>query len=105
MRILWTVLTHAQAISERSDGAFDVTIKPVVHLWLGAAAGPRKCPLPRRSGRPSNWSGTGIYGWTSSTVQWSCGSGECVSDLGGIAKGYIGDQCLPCSASRASLAR
>ena len=33
---LWEVLSHAQKLSERSDGAFDVTVGPVVRLWRRA---------------------------------------------------------------------
>ena len=33
---LWRVLVRAQELSERSDGAFDVTIGPVVQLWRSA---------------------------------------------------------------------
>ncbi|NQT39682.1 MAG: FAD:protein FMN transferase, partial [Planctomycetes bacterium] len=30
---LWKVLTAAQSLSKRSEGAFDVTVGPVVRLW------------------------------------------------------------------------
>ena len=33
---LWTVLTRAQEISEKSGGAFDVTVGPIVRLWRWA---------------------------------------------------------------------
>jgi thiamine biosynthesis lipoprotein len=33
---LWSVLCTAQAVSELSDGAFDVTVGPLVHLWRRA---------------------------------------------------------------------
>ena len=33
---LWRVLEHAQALSAQSEGAFDVTIGPVVRLWRRA---------------------------------------------------------------------
>src|SRR4051812_34053963 len=30
---LWNVVTHAQKFSEKSRGAFDITVGPVVNLW------------------------------------------------------------------------
>ena len=33
---LWRVLVRALELSRRSEGAFDVTISPVVHLWRSA---------------------------------------------------------------------
>lgn len=33
---LWRVLVHAQQLSEKTDGAFDVTVGPVVRLWRRA---------------------------------------------------------------------
>jgi FAD:protein FMN transferase len=40
---LWNVLERAQAMSARSDGAFDVTVGPLVNLWRRAR---RKKELP-----------------------------------------------------------
>jgi FAD:protein FMN transferase len=42
---LWNVLERAQAMSARSDGAFDVTVGPLVNLWRNAR---RKHELPSR---------------------------------------------------------
>src|SRR6516165_7370046 len=33
---LWTVLERAQEVAKRSDGAFDVTVGPIVRLWRRA---------------------------------------------------------------------
>jgi thiamine biosynthesis lipoprotein len=33
---LWSVLGTAQKVSELSDGAFDITVGPIVHLWRRA---------------------------------------------------------------------
>ena len=33
---LWTVLAHAQAVAERSGGAFDITVGPLVNVWRRA---------------------------------------------------------------------
>lgn len=42
-RELWNVLAEAQALSARTDGAFDVTVGPLVNLWRRAR---RKRELP-----------------------------------------------------------
>lgn len=42
---LWNVLERAQSMSERSDGAFDVTVGPLVNLWRRAR---RKKELPSK---------------------------------------------------------
>lgn len=41
------VLVEAKAIHDRSGGAFDVTIGPVVEIWGFGAAGPRDKPPPQ----------------------------------------------------------
>lgn len=40
---LWTVLERARALSERTEGAFDVTVGPLVNIWRRAR---RKQELP-----------------------------------------------------------
>ena len=35
-KALWKVLAHAQAVAERSDGAFDITVGPLVNVWRRA---------------------------------------------------------------------
>lgn len=42
---LWNVLERAQAMSARSDGAFDVTVGPLVNLWRRARR-KREMPSP-----------------------------------------------------------
>ncbi len=54
---LWTVLERAQEVAKRSDGAFDITVGPVVRLWRRAARRCR-CPTPRTWPGPGCWSAT-----------------------------------------------
>ena len=61
---LWRVLVRAEELSERSEGAFDVTVGPLVHLWRNArhtkelpsaeslAAARAQGRLPLHSSRP-----------------------------------------------------
>lgn len=90
---LFQVLTCARQVSERSSGAFDVTVSPLVRLWRTA----------RQSGRlpdaASIDSARALVGWRSVVVD---SAAQTVSltragmrvDLGGIAKGYAADRAL-----------
>ena len=87
------ILARAIAYSELTQGAFDVTIGPVVDLWLAAAernAAPTALELAavrERVGanRISVVSGAGV----------SLREAGIKLDLGGIAKGYALDRMLP----------
>lgn len=68
---LWRVLVRALELSERSGGAFDVTISPVVHLWRSTGE-PRSFP-PRNLFR-GPWPGwaIGSFALTGSGIRSSC---------------------------------
>lgn len=90
---LWEVLWQAQQLSARCDGAFDVTIGPVVRLWRRAR---RSGELPSAERLAEARQRVG-YQWVQMNPQ-----GQTVAlaqpdmrlDLGGIAKGYANDQAL-----------
>ena len=52
---LFDVLARSRAMSERSGGAFDVTVGPVVRLWRRARATAR-CPPPSDWRKRAPWS-------------------------------------------------
>jgi thiamine biosynthesis lipoprotein len=90
---LWKVLEHAQDVSARSDGAFDVTVGPYVLLWRKA----------RREGRlpdPARLAEAGrSVGYQHVRLNKAAQSVELLVpgmrlDLGGIAKGYAIDAAL-----------
>ncbi len=56
---LWRVLEEAQKLSEKTDGAFDVTVGPLVKLWRAHGA-KKRCPRPRDWTRPAPRSATSI---------------------------------------------
>ncbi len=90
---LWRVLERAQSLSERSDGAFDVTIGPVVRLWRAAR---RTKELPPPESLEAARSRVG-YRWvrldpTQHTVELL--RPKMRLDLGGIAKGYAVDEAM-----------
>ena len=90
---LFVVLERAQALAERSDGAFDVTAGPIVRLWRQT----------RRSGQmPAAQAldkARRVTGWRRLRLDPRQRVAQLLTagmqlDLGGIAKGYAGDEAL-----------
>ncbi len=90
---LWRVLLVAQEISKRSDGAFDVTVGPLVQLWRRAK---RQGELPAEAALAAARAATGFQKLrldaAAHTVEFAVGGMRL--DLGGIAKGDALDQAL-----------
>lgn len=89
---LWTVLVMAQRIARESNGAFDVTLGPVVRLWREAR---RTRRLPSEAERTraraqSGWQRVRLDE-AARTVAIDPGTRF---DFGGIAKGYAADEML-----------
>jgi len=90
---LWRVLCQAQILSERSGGAFDVTVGPVVRLWRRARRS-RELPEPTQLDEARKLVG---YQRVHLDAQLKTVTLDKVGmrlDLGGIAKGYVVDQAL-----------
>lgn len=88
---LFKVLLRAQEISRRSDGAFDVTVGPLVRLWRKARKS-GTLPAPSEIARARR-----LVGWRkmildepAQTVRLKVRGMKL--DLGGIAKGYAADE-------------
>jgi FAD:protein FMN transferase len=82
------VLTAAHKIYEQTDGAFDVTAKPLFSLWKNCAK-TKKIPTPaqcKTKRSESRWADIKLLPDGAKKLT----SGACV-DLGGIAKGYAID--------------
>jgi thiamine biosynthesis lipoprotein len=90
---LWLVLSRAQELAERSDGAFDVTVGPFVNLWRRARR-VHQLPDPQRLEQVRQAVGYKRVrlDQTHHTVQLLVPNMRL--DLGGIAKGYAVDQAL-----------
>lgn len=90
---LFQVLDEARQVWERSEGAFDPTIKPVVKLWRRAR---RRAELPDPQSLAEARALVGaenmILEPTNRTVQLLLRGMEL--DLGGIAKGHAADEAL-----------
>jgi thiamine biosynthesis lipoprotein len=90
---LWKVLEHAQQASRRSDGAFDVTVGPVVRLWRRARR-QKELPAPQALRRAED-----LVGYKNLRLDADHQAVELLKkgmqiDLGGIAKGYAMDEAL-----------
>lgn len=90
---LWRVLVEGQQWAQRTQGAFDMTVGPVVQLWRRARR-QRELPPPDRLERARTAVG---YTWLEldrhrRTVRLTRPGMRL--DLGGIAKGYVLDEAL-----------
>jgi thiamine biosynthesis lipoprotein len=90
---LWQVLARARDISERSGGAFDVTVGPIVRLWRRARR-QHEFPSADRLEEARQ-----LVGYQMVRMDPKHRSVELLKpgmrlDLGGIAKGYAIDQAL-----------
>lgn len=90
---LWYVLSRSQELARRTDGAFDVTVGPLVRLWRRARR-MKEMPSSERLAEA-----TAAVGYTAMELE---PDGRTVRltkpdmrlDLGGIAMGYAADEAL-----------
>jgi thiamine biosynthesis lipoprotein len=88
---LWKMLAHAQFVSEKSRGAFDVTVSPLVRLWRQSR---QSKVLPTRE---QVRQAQRLVGWQKLQLNAANQSARLLVpgmrlDLGGIAKGYAADE-------------
>jgi thiamine biosynthesis lipoprotein len=98
-RDLLTVLSHSLALSKNSDGAFDVTVGPVVKLWRKAR---RTKQFPASDELAA---ACALVGFQNIMLNEQAGTVELLKpgmllDLGGIAVGYAVDEALAVLKSR-----
>ncbi|HTG45548.1 MAG TPA: FAD:protein FMN transferase [Verrucomicrobiae bacterium] len=90
---LWKVLAASQRLSERSDGAFDITVGPCVALWRKAR---REKEMPDAA-RLEN--ARGKVGFTNLILDEKAHTARLLKkgmrlDVGAIAKGYAADEAI-----------
>jgi thiamine biosynthesis lipoprotein len=90
---LFFVLSRAQEVSRASDGAFDVTVGPVVRLWRQARRSHR-LPDPDKLK-----AALALVGWKNVVLDEKSKTVKLLKrgmqlDLGGIGKGYAADEVL-----------
>jgi len=90
---LFRVLSAAQNLAVRSDGAFDVTAGPVIRLWRRAR---RQRALPEADRLAAALAVTGFRWLTLDTTQQTAHLAKpgMLLDVGGIAKGFAADEAL-----------
>lgn len=90
---LSTVLSKAEQLSRETDGAFDVTIGPVTHLWRSAR---KTHAAPSRAQIDAAVAHTGFRKLHINSAARTVELDEpgMQLDLGGIAKGYAADEAL-----------
>lgn len=92
-RDLFAVLQRAQFLASISDGAFDVTVGPYAKLWREAR---RRGRLPDPNALEA---AARVVGWQKVLLDADAQTVELLApgmqlDVGGIAKGYAGDQAI-----------
>lgn len=92
-RDLWTVLAHAQMVSEQSGGAFDVTAGPLTKLWRRARR-QKEPPTDEQIARALAAVGYKQLELNAERHTAKLLKPEMRLDLGGIAKGYAADEAL-----------
>jgi thiamine biosynthesis lipoprotein len=88
---LWKVLAHAQDVSAHSEGAFDVTVGPVVRLWRRARR-QRELPPPEAIAEARKLVGYQLVRLDPGRHSVELLRAGMRLDLGGIAKGYAMDE-------------
>lgn len=90
---LWQMLAQSQRLAEMSEGAFDVTVGPVVKLWRRAR---RKQTMPDADRLHAALASVGYHFVQLDPVEKTCLLKELGMrlDLGGIAKGFAADEAL-----------
>ncbi len=90
---LWRVLCQAQQLSKQSDGAFDVTVGPLVRLWRRARR-ERELPSEYRLAEARRSVGYQLVHLDPQHKTVTLQTAGMRLDLGGIAKGYVLDQAM-----------
>jgi len=90
---LWRVLARSQEIAERSEGAFDVTVGPLVRLWRSARR-TKELPTARSLDKARSKVGYRLMRLDAERRTVELLRSKMRLDLGGIAKGYAVDEAL-----------
>lgn len=90
---LWNVLTNAQSFSEKSGGAFDITVGPVVNLWRYARR-VKRLPDPAKLAKARKAVGYRNIRLSTNEHTVQLLVPDMRLDVGGIGKGYALDQAM-----------
>ncbi|MBI3413901.1 MAG: FAD:protein FMN transferase [Verrucomicrobia bacterium] len=90
---LFDILERSQTLARQSDGAFDVTVGPLVQLWRNARRR-KSLPSPQAIATARERVGYHHLKLNAPSRSVTLLAPEMKLDLGGIAKGYAADQAL-----------
>jgi thiamine biosynthesis lipoprotein len=88
---LRNIITYAQQLSAKTNGAFDITVGPLTHLWREAR---KSKHLPSESALAEALQRTGYRKLNLEDGRLHCAVPGMQLDAGGIAKGYAADEAL-----------
>jgi thiamine biosynthesis lipoprotein len=87
----WDCLSLAKTMFEESDGAFDITIGPLMHLWRTEDGSLRE-PDPERLALARASIGSQLFDLDETNLTVTLKADHMVFDLGAVGKGYALDQ-------------
>jgi thiamine biosynthesis lipoprotein len=90
---LFTVLARSQEVAKRSDGAFDITVGPLVRLWR-LSRRTQKLPDPEKLAKAKELVGYAKVHLDAAKRTVQLDKAGMQLDLGGIGKGYAADAAL-----------
>ena len=101
---LWKVLEHAQRVSRESDGAFDVTVGPVVRLWRRARR-QKELPSPEALRQARELVGYKLVRLDAAARPSNCSRKACGSTWAELPRAMPWTKPWPCSSGTASRGR
>lgn len=90
----WDCLSLAKTLHQETEGAFDITVGPLMRLWRQGDGRPRQ-PAAEEIAEARRITGSHLFELDESDLSVTVHAHPLVFDLGGIGKGYALDQAVP----------
>ncbi len=90
---LWKMLVESQRLSKETEGAFDITVGPLTKLWRSSRR-TKQLPSLEKVTEARGGVGYSLIQLHPETQSVSLTGNHMRLDLGGIAKGFAGDEAL-----------
>ena len=87
-------LSLSKAVHEETEGAFDITMAPLLRLWR-TSDGLQRQPFDHELEAARAIVGSQFFSLEESTLSVTLAAGPMIFDLGGVGKGYALDQSVP----------
>ena len=89
----WDCLSLAKAVHQETNGAFDITIGPLMKLWRNKDGSPR-LPVPEEVAATRQRVGSHLFSMDEASQRVTVHTDGLVFDLGAVGKGYALDQAV-----------